>query len=389
MRDLSKNVTRISPSVTLDITAKARRMAKEGLDVVSFGAGEPDFDTPDHIKKAALKAIEEGFTKYTPSSGMPELREAIAGKFRADNGLEYKSSQIVVSCGAKHSLYNIFEAVLNEGDEVIIPAPYWVSYPEMVKAQGGVPVYLEAFSKDKFKVSEPSLRSKITKRTKAFILNSPSNPTGCVYDAAELESIASLAVERDFYIISDEIYEKLIYDGKKHVSIGSLGKDICARTITVNGVSKSYSMTGWRIGYAGGPSDIMGVISNLQSHATSNPASISQKAALTALVSDQSCVEAMRHEFEERRDYMVDMIGGIRGMSCVKPEGAFYVFADISALGMGSMELATKLLDEIKVAVVPGLGFGADSFIRFSFAASRDNIKKGLDRIKSWIEKRR
>ena len=389
MLDLSKNVTKIRPSITLDITAKAKRMAKEGSDVVSFGAGEPDFDTPDHIKKAAIKAIEERFTKYTPSSGMLELREAIAGKFKADNGLDYKSSQIVVSCGAKHSLYNIFEAILNEADEVIIPAPYWVSYPEMVKAQGGVPVYIETLSKDNFKVREASLKSKITKRTKAFILNSPSNPTGCVYDLEELRSIASLALKHDFYVVSDEIYEKLIYDGKKHVSIGSLGKDIYARTITVNGVSKSYSMTGWRIGYAGGPSNIMDAISNLQSHTTSNPTSISQKAALSALTSDQSCVEAMRREFEKRRDYMVGRINGIRGMSCVKPEGAFYVFADISKLNMGSVELANRLLDEIKVALVPGAGFGADSFIRFSFATRADNIKKGLDRIESWVEKRK
>ena len=389
MLDLSKNITKISSSVTLDITAKAKRMVKEGADVVSFGAGEPDFDTPDHIKAAAIKAIGEGFTKYTLSSGLLELREAIAGKFKADNNLDYKASQIVVSCGAKHSLYNIFEAILNEGDEVIIPSPYWVSYPEMVKAQGGVPLYIETRQEDKFKVREASLRSRITKKTKAFILNSPSNPTGCVYDTEELRSIASLAVKHGFYVVSDEIYEKLIYDGKKHVSIGSLDKDIYARTITVNGVSKSYSMTGWRIGYAGGPSNIMDAISNLQSHATSNPASISQKAALAALTSDQSCVDVMRGEFEKRRNYMVDRINGIKGMSCVKPEGAFYVFADISGLELGSVELATRLLDEIKVAVVPGAGFGADSFIRFSFATSADNIKKGLDRIESWVKNRR
>jgi aspartate aminotransferase len=388
MVGLSRNITKISSSVTLDITAKAKKMSQEGVDVVSFGAGEPDFDTPAHIKQAAVKAIEEGFTKYTPSSGMLELREAIAKKFHHENGLVYKPSQIVVSCGAKHSLFNIFQAVLNESDEAIIPSPYWVSYPEMVKAQGGIPVYLETSSENQFKVTESQLKSKITKRTKVFILNSPSNPTGCVYDVGELNFIARLATKFNFYVVSDEIYEKLIYDGKRHVSIASLGEGIYGRTIVVNGVSKSYSMTGWRIGYAAGPSDVMEAISNLQSHATSNPTSISQRAALEALSGDQSCVEAMRGEFETRRNHIVDGIRRIEGLSCVKPEGAFYVFCDISGLGMGSVELANRLLNEVHVAVVPGAGFGADKFIRLSFATSLGEIKRGLDRIETWVKKR-
>ncbi len=389
MLSLSKNIAKITSSVTLDITAKAKKMAKSGIDVVNFGAGEPDFDTPEHIKKAAIRAIEEGFTKYTPSSGMPELREAIARKFKADNGVEYRASQIVVSCGAKHSLYNIFAALVNEGDEVIIPAPYWVSYPEMVKAQGGVPVYLETSPETNFKVTEPLLKKKLTKRTKAFILNSPSNPTGCVYRSEELRFIAEHAVRHGFYVVSDEIYEKLIYDGARHISIASLGKDVCERTIVVNGVSKSYSMTGWRIGYAAGPDAIMESISSFQSHTTSNPTSVSQKAALCALESDQSCVETMRAEFEKRRTSMVERIRRIKGLSCVKPDGAFYVFCDISGLGIDSAGLANALLDGVHVAVVPGSGFGADSFLRLSFATSMERIAEGLDRIDRWVRERK
>ncbi len=389
MLGVSTNVSRIASSVTLDITARAKRMAREGIDVVSFGAGEPDFDTPPHIKKAAIDAINEGFTKYTPSSGTPELREAIVRKFKEDNGLDYKIQQVVVSCGAKHSLFNIFQAILNEGDEVIIPAPYWVSYPEMVKSQGARPVYVETSCKNNFKVTAELVKSKVTKKTKGLILNSPSNPTGCVYNAGELEEIASLAVKYNFYVISDEIYEKLVYDGKAHVSIASLGSDIRDRTFVVNGVSKSYAMTGWRIGYAAGPSNVMEAIANLQSHATSNPSSISQRAALEALSGSQSCVEEMRLEFEKRRDYMVERIGRMRRISCVKPEGAFYLFCDVSGLKAAPAEIANRLLDKAGVAVVPGEAFGAPRSIRMSFAASVENIKKGLDRIECWINKHR
>ena len=388
MLDLSRNVTKVSSSVTLDITSKAKKMAKEGIDVVSFGAGEPDFDTPPDIKKAAIAAIEEGFTKYTPSSGIQELREALARKFKVDNGLDYKVSQIVVSSGAKHSLFNIFQAIINEGDEVLIPSPYWVSYPEMARAVGGIPIYVRTEAKKSFRAQEADIRGSITKRTKALVLNSPSNPTGSVYGLAELKAIARIAVENDFYVISDEIYEKLVYGGIKHISIASLAKDIYERTFVVNGVSKSYSMTGWRIGYAAGPARAMEAISNLQSHATSNPASISQRAALAAVTGDQAFVEKMRIEFEKRRDYMAARVSSIKGLSCIKPEGAFYLFCDISLLGIKSVEFANRLLDEAKVAVVPGEAFGDDDFIRFSFATSMENIKKGLDRIESWIEKR-
>ena len=384
---LAKRVRDIAPSATLDITSKAKRMAKEGIDVVNFGAGEPDFDTPAHIKAAAIKAIESGFTKYTPSSGTQELKEAIARKFKADNSIDYDLNQIVVSCGAKHSLYNIFQAICEEDDEVIIPAPYWLSYPEMVKAASAKPVIVQAKQEDKFKVTEKALASKITKKTKAFVLNSPSNPTGCVYGRDGLEMIARLAVKNKFFVISDEIYEKLVYDGKKHISIASLGKDIYDLTITVNGVSKSYSMTGWRIGYAAGPGDVMEAVSNLQSHATSNPASMSQRAAEEALKGEQKCVEEMRLEFEKRRDFMASRLAQIKNISCVKPEGAFYVFCDISKLKTDSATLANRLLDEAKIAVVPGEPFGAKSFIRLSFATSEQNIEKGLDRLREWVEK--
>lgn len=384
---IAKRVAGITGSVTLDISARAKRMAREGIDVVGFGAGEPDYDTPSHIKAEAIKAINEGFTKYTPSSGMPELKEAISKKFKKDNAIDYAPSQIVVSCGAKHSLYNIFQAICETGDEVIIPSPYWLSYPEMVKAAEAKPVFANTKEEDNFKLVEKELNSRITKKTKALILNSPSNPTGCVYDLKEIEFIARLAVKHKFFVISDEIYEKLIYGGKKHVSIASLGKDIYDLALTVNGVSKSYSMTGWRIGYAAGPSDVMAAISNFQSHTTSNPTSISQRAALAGLTQDQKCVEEMRREFEKRRDIMVSMINGIKALSCTRPDGAFYVFCNISKLKMDSAALANRLLDEAKVAVVPGEPFGADSYIRLSFATSAENIKKGLSRIGDWISK--
>lgn len=384
---LAKRARDIAPSATLDITAKAKRMAKEGIDIVNLGAGEPDFDTPSHIKREAIKAINEGFTKYTPSSGIQELREAIAQKFKIDNSIEYSSSQIVVSCGAKHSLYNTFQAICEVGDEVIIPAPYWLSYPEMVKMAGARPIFIETKKENNFKVTEEELSSKVTKKTKAFILNSPSNPTGAVYDLDELKMIARLAVKHKFYVISDEIYEKLIYDSKKHISIASLGKEICDLAITINGVSKTYSMTGWRIGYAAGPQNVMDAISNLQSHATSNPTSISQRAAQAAITGDQSCVEDMRREFEKRRDLMASRVNKIKNISCIKPEGAFYVFSDVSGLNMDSASLATRLLDEVKVAVVPGTPFGAKFFIRLSFAATLENISKGLDRLEGWVEK--
>jgi aspartate aminotransferase len=386
MMRLAKRVLGISPSATLDITSKAKKMAKEGIDVVNFGAGEPDFDTPAHIKKEAIRAITDGFTKYTPSSGTLELREAISKKFFADNLLAYAPGQIVVSCGAKHSLNNIFQAICDPGDEVIIPSPYWLSYPEMVRMADGKCVFAKTSPKNNFKLTEKELNSSVSKRTKALVLNSPSNPTGCVYGREELEFIARIAVKHNFFVISDEIYEKLVYGTAKHISIGSLGKEIYDLTITVNGVSKSYSMTGWRIGYAAGPADIMEAISNIQSHATSNPTSISQAATLAALTQDQRCVETMRREFEKRRDLMVRMISETKGISCVKPDGAFYVFCDVSKLRLDSLTLARRLLDEAKVAVVPGAPFGSETSVRLSFATSEQNIKKGLGRIKEWVD---
>ena len=384
---LAKRVSDISESVTLQITSKAKKMVKEGLDVVSFAAGEPDFDTPNNIKDAAVKAIGEGFTKYTPSSGMHELKEVIAEKFKNDNNLTYLPAQIVVSNGAKHSLNNIFQVLCEAGDEVIIPAPYWLSYPAMVKMAESIPVFVETKKDDNFKLTKKGLKSKITKRTKCLILNSPSNPTGSVYELDELKMIAEVAVKNKIFVISDEIYEKLIYSNKKHYSIAALGKDIYSLAITVNGVSKSYSMTGWRIGYAAGPLDIMKAISNLQSHATSNPSSISQKATLAALKENQATVEAMRKEFEKRRDYMVSRVSKMKNISCIKPEGAFYLFCDMSKLKINSVKIANRLLDEAKVAVIPGEPFGADSFIRLSFATSMEVIRKGLDRIEEWANK--
>jgi aspartate aminotransferase len=384
---LAKRVSDIGESVTLEITSKAKSMAREGIDVVSFAAGEPDFDTPGFIKEAAIKAINEGFTKYTPSSGALELREAIAGKFKKDNNLDYSPAEIVVSNGAKHSLYNIFQAICEKGDEVIIPAPYWLSYPAMVNLAEAKSVFVNTELKNNFKVTENLLAARITNKTRCLILNSPSNPTGSLYSLDELKVIARLAVKHKFFVISDEIYEKLVYDDKPYVSIGSLGPDIHDLTITVNGVSKSYSMTGWRIGYAAGPIEIMKAIANVQSHATSNPCSISQKAALAGLKGDQKFVLDMRAEFQKRRDLMVSRLNKMKNISCIKPEGAFYVFCDISKFKQGSARIANRLLEEARVAVIPGEPFGADSFIRLSFATGVGAINRGLDRIEEWANK--
>ncbi|MFH0771269.1 MAG: pyridoxal phosphate-dependent aminotransferase [Candidatus Omnitrophota bacterium] len=385
---ISARLKDVKESPTLAITAKAKEMKQKGQDVVSFGAGEPDFDTPLHIKSAAVKAIEAGFTKYTPSSGIPELKKVICEKFLVDNNLTYDERQIIVSCGAKHSLYNVFQALCEEGDEVIIPSPYWVSYAEMVRLSSAAPVFLRTWQSDGFKVKKEALKRLINKRTTAFILNSPSNPTGCVYNKAELESLAEVLVENKVSVISDEIYEKLVYDGHKHMSFASLGKDAYDLTFVVNGVSKSYSMTGWRIGYLAAPNiELSSAIGRLQDHSTSNPTSFAQKAAVEAIKGSQACVEAMAMEFKKRRDFMVDAINSIKGISCVKPEGAFYVFCDISATKMGSFEFADRLLEEAKVAVIPGEPFGWDTHIRLSFATGIEEIKKGLERIGNWMDK--
>ncbi|MCK4436357.1 pyridoxal phosphate-dependent aminotransferase, partial [bacterium] len=385
---LSKRASLISPSATLAITAKAKAMKAEGIDVLGFAAGEPDFDTPEHIKEEAKRAMDEGFTKYTPASGIQPLKEAICKKFKDDNGLDYKPSRIIVSCGAKHSLYNAIQVICEEGNEVILPSPYWVSYPEQIKLSGASPVIVETEEENGFKLTAELFSKSITKRTKLLILNSPGNPTGAVYSREELEATARVAVEKGVYVISDEIYEKIIYDGAKHWSIAGLNPEIKELTIVINGVSKSYSMTGWRIGYAAARKEIIEAMSRLQSHSTSNPDSIAQRAALRAISAGQEAVKEMVAEFKKRRDYMVERLNSIKGFSCLKPQGAFYVFPNVSAvLGKSfnghrisdSSSLTELLLTKAKVAVVPGSAFGRDGYLRLSYATSMENIIKGLD----------
>jgi aspartate aminotransferase len=389
---LSKKTYSVKPSPTLAIDAKAKSLKASGVDVISFGVGEPDFDTPENIKEAAIKAIRSGFTKYTPVGGTDELKTAIIEKLKKDNGLIYEKNEIIVSCGAKHCLYNIAEALYDAGDEVILPAPYWVSYPDQIVLNSAAPVIVKTDEGNAFKITPETLEANLSKKTKALILNSPSNPTGLAYDRKSLEAIAEIAVKHDFYIISDEIYEKLIYDGFEHVSIASLGNEIKQRTIVVNGISKSYAMTGWRIGFAAGPKDIINAMTNIQSQSTSNPASISQKAAVEALTGTQDFIPKMVSEFDKRRKYMVEKLNNIKGVSCIKPVGAFYAFPNVSSyygrsfkdnLIKSSMDLSAYLLDEAKVAVVPGAAFGDDRYIRLSYATSMENIQKGLDRIES------
>lgn len=393
---LSEKMSNISSSPTLAIDAKFKKMKADGIDVVGFGTGEPDFDTPDHIKMAAINAITAGFTKYTPASGTMDLRKAVAQKLENDNGVTYAPTDIVISNGAKHALVNAFYAILNDGDEVLIPKPFWVSYPEMVRIAGGVPKFIETTEDTKFKFSAADFEAAITSKTKAIVLNSPSNPTGMVYSEEELKSIADVAVKHNIFVVSDEIYEKLVYGTARHVSIASFGEDIKKLTIIINGVSKSYAMTGWRIGYTASAPEIAKIISNVQSHASSNPCSISQAAALAAISGPQEMVEAMRQEFKVRRDYMVERINSIPGVSCINPDGAFYVFMSIKDL-LGKEikgkvinnadEFCEWLLECSKVALVPGTGFGADGYVRWSYATSMQNIKEGLDRLEDFLAK--
>ncbi|MGE5172462.1 MAG: pyridoxal phosphate-dependent aminotransferase [Betaproteobacteria bacterium] len=385
---IARRAQAIKPSPTLATAAKAKAMKAQGIDVVDFGVGEPDFDTPENVKQAGIKAIQSGFTKYTPASGTDELKEAVIEKFKKDNGLLYEKAQVLISCGAKHSLYNIAEALFDPGDEVIIPSPYWVSYPDQVLLNDAKPVIVETTENDGFKLSAKKLEQAITKKTKALVLNSPSNPTGLAYDKKTLEEIAALAVKHNIYVISDEIYEKLIYDEFTHISIASLGPDIKNLTIVVNGVSKSHAMTGWRIGYAAGPKDVITAMANIQSQSTSNPTSISQKAAVEALRGPQNFIQTMTVEFDKRRKYMVDRLNKIEGVSCLMPVGAFYAFPRVSSLYGKSMngriiknsaDLAVYFLEEAKVALVSGDAFGADSYIRLSYATSMENVQNGLD----------
>ncbi|KXZ39837.1 L-aspartate aminotransferase apoenzyme [Alkalithermobacter thermoalcaliphilus JW-YL-7 = DSM 7308] len=392
--ELSRKHNSISPSLTLAISAKAKKMKEEGIDVISFSVGEPDFNTPENIRKAAIEAINRGNIGYTAASGMPSLKESICKKLKNENGLEYTPDQIIVSNGAKHSLYNIFQAICNEGDEVIMASPYWVSYPELVKMAGGVPVLVECSEENDFKFDVENLEKYISKNTKAIILNSPSNPTGSVYTVEELEKIAQIAIKHNIIVVSDEIYEKLVYDEVKHVSIASLNDKIKDLTIVVNGLSKGYAMTGWRIGYTASNKQIAKIMGNIQSHATSNPNTIAQYASIEALEGDQSSIELMRKEFDKRRKEMVQRVNNIKGLSCREPKGAFYVMVNISnVIGKefngkilnSSMDVAEYLLEKAAVAVVPGICFGDDRYIRLSYATSLENIIEGLNRIEKAI----
>ena len=390
---LSDKARAVSPSPTLAIDSKFKAMKKQGIPVVGFGAGEPDFNTPDNIKLAGIKAIENNITKYTPASGTPELKQAICDKIKRDTGLEYELSNIVVSNGGKHSLTNTFLSICNPGDEVILPAPYWVSYPEMIKLADAVPVYIKTTEETNFKFTLEQLVDAITPRTRAIVLNTPSNPTGMVYTKEELEKIAEIAVKNEIYVVFDEIYEKLVYEGE-HINIATLGEDIRELTIIVNGMAKTYAMTGWRIGYIAANKKIAKAIANIQSHATSNPNSIAQAAAVEALNGDQSFIEDMKKTYIERRDYMIDRINKINGLSCSKPSGAFYIFVNVKGqlkkehygkMINTSQELCNDILDRALVALVPSEGFGVKGFVRLSYATSMDVIKTGLDRIEDYL----
>ncbi len=381
---ISKRAAALAPSLTLAIDSKAKQMKAEGQDVVGFGAGEPDFDTPQHIKDAAAKALAEGFTKYTPSSGIPELRQAIADKFKRDNGLSYKPSQIIVSCGGKHSCYNVILATCQEGDEVIIPAPYWLSYPEMVKLASATPVILPTTDKTEFKVTPDQLRAAITPRTRLFILNSPSNPTGSLYTREEIRALGDICVEKGVLIMSDEIYEKLVYDGAEHASVASFSQAHYDHTVVVHGLAKAYSMTGWRLGYLAAPEPIAKAIDAIQSHSTSNPNSFAQKGGVAALTGPQDHLKTWLAEYAKRRGFAHKRLNSIPGISCVNAKGAFYLFPNISKLGLNSTEFCAKLLDQEKVAAVPGIAFGADDYLRISYATSLANIEKGLDRLEKF-----
>ena len=393
---LAARVAKVKPSETLAITAKANALRAQGRDVIGFGAGEPDFDTPDHIKKAAIAAIEAGFTKYTPVGGTDELKDAIIRKLKVDNNLEYKRSEVVVSCGAKHTLYNLAQALFGEGDEVIIPAPYWVSYPDIVVLAGGTPVIVDTLEKDGFKMKPEQLKAAITGRTKAVILNGPSNPTGAAYSPDDLKALADVLAPTDIVIISDDIYEKILYADYPFANMLTVDPRLKDRTVVVNGVSKAYAMTGWRIGYAAGPEEVIGAIAKIQSQNTSNPTSISQKASVAALNGDQSVVAMMVGEFRKRRDYIVPALNDISGIRCLMPEGAFYVFPNVSGIYgrsfagreiKNSTEFIEYLLDEANVATVPGAAFGSDAHIRLSYATSLKNIEEGVKRIKNAVAK--
>ena len=395
MKPLSTVASAVKASTTLMIDSKAKQMKADGLDVVGFGAGEPDFNTPDNIQEAGIAAIREGKTRYTPAAGIVPLRQAIADSLKRDLGVDYDYTQIVVSSGAKHNLYIPLSVLINPGDEVILPAPFWLSYDEMVRMVGGVTVIVNAPESQNFKITAQQLEAAITPRTKAFILNNPSNPTGMLYSREELEALAAVCVKHDLYIISDEIYFKLLYDGRTFTSVAALGEEVKERTILINGVSKSYAMTGWRIGYAAAPANIAKVMSNFLSHSTGSASTISQWAAVEAFNGPQDTVEAMRKVFEERRNYIVQRMNSIDGVSCIEPEGAFYVMMNIEQLKGRTLggtlietsdDFAMAFLEKELVAVVPCTGFGAPDFVRWTYATSMENIKEGLDRLERFLK---
>lgn len=383
---IAERAKSLTPSLTLSITSQAKQMIADGQEVCSFGAGEPDFDTPEHVKEAAIEALNDGFTKYTPSSGTVELRTAVAEKLLLENNVEYDASQVIVSCGAKHSLFNTVMAVCDPGDEVIIPAPYWLSYPEMVRLAGAEPVFVHTLEENGWKITGEQFENAMSPRTKMIILNTPGNPTGAVYSKAELESLAEVAVSEDIVIVSDEIYEKLIYGDTEHVSIASLDDEVRDLTVTVNGVSKAYAMTGWRIGYLAAPEEIAVAVGALQSHSTSNPTSFAQVGALAAISGDQQAVTDMRDELDMRRSYMFRRLSAINNISVVEPKGAFYTLVNIGRTGLTSTNFCDRILSHKQVALIPGIAFGDDRTIRFSYATNLPTIKEGLDRFEDFCK---
>ncbi len=386
MDQVSSRIANLAPSLTLAITSQAKALQAEGKEIYSFGAGEPDMDTPAFIKQAAIDALDGGETKYTAAAGLPALRKAVAEKLRTENGIAYDVSQVSINCGAKHSCYNAILATCEEDDEVIIPAPYWTSYPEMVKMAGATPVFVETTEANGWKMTAEQFEDAMSPRTKMIILNSPSNPTGAIYSRAELEAIGEVAASEDIIILSDEIYEKLTYDGVEHVSIASLSDELRDLTITINGFSKAYSMTGWRLGYTAAPEPIAAAIDTIQSHSTSNPTTFAQYGGLAAIKGDQQVVSDMRDEFDVRRQYMLSRFGSIDNVTVAEPKGAFYFLVNCSQMGLQSVNLAEKLLSRYQVAVIPGIAFGNDSTIRFSYACSLENIKNGLDRFEEFCK---
>jgi aspartate aminotransferase len=385
MIKLAARVGEVSPSITLAIAAKAKAMKAEGIDVCSLSTGEPDFDTPEHVKAAAKQALDEGKTKYGPVAGEPQLKAAIARKLRDDNNLNYQPENIIVTNGGKHSLYNLMMALIEPGEEVIIPAPYWLSYPEMVKLASGKPVIVRTDASTGYKITPEQLSRAITPKTKLFVLNSPSNPTGMVYTPAEIKALAEVIVDRDILVVADEIYEKIIYDGAQHVSIGSLGKEIFDRTLISSGFAKAYSMTGWRVGYLAGPIELIKATSTIQGHSTSNVCTFAQYGAIAALESSQESVEKMRLAFAQRRQVIFELLDAIPGISCIKPDGAFYMFVNISKTGMTSLEFCDAFLEQQQVAVIPGIAFGADDHIRLSYATDLGTIKKAVERLDKFV----